>query len=188
MIPQEEEFAIVRAVLAGDKRQFARLVKEYQQVVANLTFKLCGNKVDVSEVSQQVFVELYTSLPRFRFESRLSTFIYRITVNVVNKQLTYASRMVSYEFSYHEDETSGPNHEEKIVQEERRRHLRQAIGQLKNEQRTALVLYTFDDFSYQDIADVMQVSLAKVESLIFRAKRNLQKMLVKTPLKDSAEK
>ena len=53
--------------------------------------------------------------------------------------------------------------------------LRTAIGHLKDEQRTALVLYTFEDFSYQQIADVMQCSLSKVESLIFRAKKNLAK-------------
>ena len=63
------------------------------------------------------------------------------------------------------------------MKEEQTRRLHQAIGQLKHEQRTALVLYAFNDFSYNDIADVMQVSLSKVESLIFRAKKNLQKMM-----------
>ena len=52
-----------------------------------------------------------------------------------------------------------------------------AIGRLNAEQRTALVLYTYSDFSYNDIADVMQCSTAKVESLIFRARKNLKKML-----------
>ena len=63
------------------------------------------------------------------------------------------------------------------MKEEQYRKLHQAIGMLKQEQRTALVLYSFKDLSYNDIAEVMQVSLAKVESLIFRAKKNLRKML-----------
>lgn len=176
MIPQEEEFAIVRAVLAGEKQQYARVVSEYQQIVANLTYKLCGNRLPVEEVVQQVFVDLYMSLPRFRFESRLSTFIYRITVNVVSKQLTYANRHLPYEDSLLHNSTSA-HHEEAIMKEEQLHQLRLAIGKLKQEQRTALVLYTYDDFSYQEIADMMQVSLAKVESLIFRAKKNLQKMM-----------
>ena len=66
--------------------------------------------------------------------------------------------------------------EEELMKEEQRRKLHQAIGRLKHEQRTAIVLYAFNDFSYNDIADVMQVSLSKVESLIFRAKKNLKKM------------
>ena len=60
-----------------------------------------------------------------------------------------------------------------MLKEEQTRLLHQAIGKLKHEQRTALVLYTFNDFSYNDIAEVMQCSLAKVETLIFRAKKNL---------------
>jgi len=177
MIPQEEEFAIVRAVLAGEKQQYARLVNEYQQIVANLTYKLCGQQIPVEDVVQQVFVDLYSSLPRFRFESRLSTFIYRITVNVVNKMLAHKKRYVSFDEGFETDSVSGPNREEQIVKEERLRQLRNAIGQLKYEQRTALVLYTYDEFSYMEIAEVMQVSLSKVESLIFRAKKNLQKMM-----------
>lgn len=177
MIPQEEEFAIVRAVLAGEKQQYARLVNEYQQIVANLTYKLCGQRLQVEDVVQQVFVDLYSSLPRFRFESRLSTFIYRITVNVVSKMLQHENRHVPYEEGYMADRVSGLNREEQIVKEERLQQLRKAIGSLKYEQRTALVLYTYDEFSYMEIAEVMQVSLSKVESLIFRAKKNLQKML-----------
>jgi RNA polymerase sigma-70 factor (ECF subfamily) len=64
------------------------------------------------------------------------------------------------------------------MKEEQYQKLHHAIGMLKQEQRTALVLFSFKELSYNDIADVMQVSLSKVESLIFRAKKNLQKMLV----------
>ena len=69
------------------------------------------------------------------------------------------------------------NVEQTIVRDERYRKLYAAIGRLHTEQRTALVLYTFNDFSYSDIADVMQCTVAKVESLIFRARKNLKKML-----------
>ena len=181
MISQEEEFAIVRAVLAGEKQQYARLIKEYQQIVANLTYKLCGQKLPVEEVVQEVFVGLYSSLPAFQFKSRLSTYIYRITVNVVSKMLTQAGRYSPYSEATYQDKAFDLSHEERIVKEERLLQLRTAIGHLKQEQRTALVLYTYDELSYQEIADVMQVSLSKVESLIFRAKKNLQKLLNVTP-------
>ena len=188
MIPQEEEFAIVRAVLAGETHQYARLIKEYQQIVANLTYKLCGNKLQVDEVTQQVFVDLYSALPRFRFESQLSTFIYRITVNVVSRMLTHESRHVPYEDSHLNDKVSGLNREEAIVREEHLHQLRLAIGNLKQEQRTAHVLYTYDELIYKEIAEVMQVSLTKVESLIHRAKKNLQKMLKVSPNNEEQEK
>ena len=74
-----------------------------------------------------------------------------------------------------EQVSSDRNAEQQIIHNEKMQQLRTAIGHLKEEQRTALVLYTFEDFSYQQIADVMQCTLAKVESLIFRAKKNLAK-------------
>lgn len=89
-----EDKQIVEAVLAGDTQKYAVIVERYQQIVANLTYKLCGNRLEVDEVTQQVFVELYTALPRFRFDSKLSSFIYRITVNVVSKMLKKSKRFI----------------------------------------------------------------------------------------------
>lgn len=172
-----EDKQIVEAVLAGDTRQYAVIVERYQQIVANLTYKLCGNKLDVEEVTQQVFVELYTALPRFRFDSKLSSFIYRITVNVVCKMMNRSKRYVSTdELPNTPDHISEErNAQQQMIYNEQMDALRTAIGHLKDEQRTALVLSVFEDFSYQQIADVMQCSLSKVESLIFRAKKNLAK-------------
>ena len=172
-----EDRQIVEAVLAGDTRRYAEIVQRYQQIVANLTYKLCGNRLEIEEVTQQVFVELYTALPRFRFDSKLSSFIYRITVNVVSKMLGKAKRFVSSDAieNLPEQRSEDLNAQQQIIHNEQIEQLRTAIGHLKDEQRTALVLYTFEDFSYQQIADVMQCSLSKVESLIFRAKKNLAK-------------
>ena len=172
-----EDRQIVEAVLSGDTRRYAEIVERYQQIVANLTYKLCGNKLDVEEVSQQVFVELYTALPRFRFDSKLSSFIYRITVNVVCKMLEKSKRFVSTDAQENLPERASEdlNAQQQIIRREQIEQLRTAIGHLKEEQRTALVLFAFEDFSYNQIAEVMQCSLSKVESLIFRAKKNLAK-------------
>ena len=172
-----EDREIVEAVLAGNTRLYAEIVNRYQQKVANLTYKLCGTRLEIEEVTQQVFVELYTALPRFRFDSKLSSFIYRITVNTVCKMMGKARRFVSADALEHllEQRSEDRNAQQQMIHDEQMAQLRTAIGHLKEEQRTALVLYTFEDFSYQQIADVMQCSLSKVESLIFRAKKNLAK-------------
>lgn len=168
---------IVERVLAGDTRQYAEIVRRYQQNVANLTYKLCGNRLETEDVTQTVFVELYTALPRFRFDSKLSSFIYRITVNTVCKMMKHENRFLSADAMENlpEQRSEDLDAQQRIIREEQYAQLRTAIGHLKDEQRTALVLYTFEDFSYQQIADVMQCSLSKVESLIFRAKKNLAK-------------
>ena len=170
---------IIRDVLAGNVNRYAEIVREYQTIVANLCYRMGCRGDDVEEVTQRVFVELYQALPRFRFQSKLSTFIYRITVNQVCKEQSRSQRIV-----YSTDIVSsmaipsdGRNAEQAIIHDEQISQLREAIGRLHREQRTALVLYTFDNFSYNDIADVMQCTTAKVESLIFRARKNLAKML-----------
>lgn len=174
-----EDKEIVEAVLAGDKQKYALIVERYQQIVANLCYKLCGTRLDVEEVTQQVFVELYTSLPRFRFDAKLSSYIYRMTVNTVSKMLRKEQRFISADAreDLPEQRSEERNAQQQIIYNEQIEELRRAIGNLKDEQRTALVLYAFEDFSYQQIADCMQCSLSKVESLIFRAKKNLAKQI-----------
>ena len=177
MLQLEEEKELVAQILSGNKERYAVIVDEYQQIVANLCYSLVGNSVDVDEVVQRVFVDLYEALPRFQFKSRLSTFVYRMTVNVVAKEMKHRGRYTTLEEGVAERQGSEPSSEEKRINEERLAKLREAIGRLKPEQRTALVLYTYDNLSYNDIAEVIGASLSKVESLIFRAKKNLKEML-----------
>ncbi|MBR1850997.1 MAG: RNA polymerase sigma factor [Bacteroidales bacterium] len=171
------EQEVIRAILNGDTRQFEEIVDQYQQIVANLCYKYSGNKLDTEEITQQVFVELYSSLPRFRFDSKLSTFIYRIAVNVICKSLEKERRYVRQPDEQPEQPSTDRNIEQQLIYSEQHQELKLAIAQLKHEQRTALILYTYNDFSYNDIAEVMQCSLSKVETLIFRAKKNLATIL-----------
>jgi len=175
-----DEVQVIEEVLSGNVDRYVEIVEAYQQTVANLCFKFAGNKLDIEEITQQVFVELYIALPRFQFKSKLSTFIYRITLNVVFKELKHTSRTHfldgknrNFEESYSEE----GDVEKEIMRNEQILLLRTSIGQLHQEQRTALVLYAFDDLSYKDIAEVMQCSVAKIESLIFRARKNLKKAM-----------
>lgn len=178
MLTLEQEQEIVKAILAGDKEQYAIIVKAYQTHVTNLCYHLAGDKLDAEEIVQQVFVELYTSLPRFRHESKLSTYIYRITVHVVATALQHEKKHLPYDKTIVDEGVDTQlSREEQMEQEEQYRQLHVAIGQLKTEQRTALVLSVFKGLSYVEIAEVMQVSLSKVESLIFRAKKNIVKIM-----------
>lgn len=173
-----EDEALIQEVLNGNTRYYAQIVDRYQQVVANLCYKMCGNKLDIDEVTQQVFCSLYTALPRFKFQAKLSTFIYRITVNVVSKQLKTQRRAVPQsQLTHLPEQGHNDTAEQRMVHNERDQMLHCCIDQLKPEQRTALVLYSFEDFSYKEIADIMQVSLAKVETLIFRARKNLKTLI-----------
>lgn len=167
---------LVQAILNGDTKYYAEIVKRYQQLVANICYKLAGNKIDVEEVVQTVFVELYLSLSRFRFQAKLTTYIYRITLNTITKSLNKINRYEQWDDKL-ADNVHTPSIYDEMVKDERTRELYAAIDRLKYEQRVALMLHCFDDMSYKEVAEVMEVSLSKVETLIFRAKKNLKKIL-----------
>ena len=170
------EYEIIQAILNGDKQRYADIVDRYQQLVANLCYKLGGSNIDVEEATQAVFVELYFSLPKFKFESKLSTYIYRITLNVVCKTLKKNRRYTKWSSNV-DDSYNTPSLDEDIINNERIKELHSAIDKLKYEQKVALTLYCFEDMSYKEVAEVMEVSLSKVETLIFRAKKSLKKIL-----------
>lgn len=79
------ERELIQAILNGNTSRYAEIVEKYQQMVTNLCYKLAGNSIDIEETTHVVFVELYVSLPRFNYKSKLSTYIYRITLNTVSK-------------------------------------------------------------------------------------------------------
>lgn len=176
-----DEQELVQAILNGEKQRYSEIVRCYSTSIANLSYKLAGEKLEVDEVVQEVLVQLYLSLPRFRFGSKLSTYVYRITVNTVAKKLKKLGR-----FFRMSDFTENTNiqlrqnsMEETIVNNDRQNELLKALEQLKYEQRTALTLFYYEELSYKEIASVMNITVAKTESLIFRAKQNLKKMLDK---------
>lgn len=170
------EYEIIQAILNGDKQRYADIVDRYQQLVANLCYKLGGDNIDVQEATQAVFVELYFSLPRFKFESKLSTYIYRITLNVVFKTLKKNKRYIILNSDV-EENYSTSSLDEDLINAEKVKELHSAINKLKYEQKVALTLHCFEDMSYKEVAEVMDVSLSKVETLIFRAKKSLKKIL-----------
>ena len=154
---------LVQAVLNGDTKYYAEIVKRYQQLVANICYKLAGNKIDVEEVVQTVFVELYFSLPRFRFQAKLSTYIYRIALNIITKTLNKVNRYEQWNDKL-DDVLHSPSIYDEVVKDESTQELHRAIDKLKYEQRVALTLHYFDDMSYKEVAEVMEVSLSKVET------------------------
>ena len=176
-----DEQELVQAILNGEKQRYSEIVRCYSTSIANLSYKLAGEKLEVDEVVQEVLVQLYLSLPRFRFGSKLSTYVYRITVNTVAKKLKKLGRVQRMSDFTENTNTQLHQHsiEENIVNNDRQNELHKALEQLKYEQRTALTLFYYEELSYKEIADVMGISLAKTESLIFRAKQNLKKMLDK---------
>ncbi len=178
---------LVTEISNGNQQVFRTFVEKHQLAV----FKVCNgfihNKEDSEDIVQEVFVEVYQSIHNFRGEAKLSTWLYRIAVN---KSLNYLrknkikknlksieSLFTSDKNRLNEIEDNNMRPDENIEQKERSGILFHAVNSLSTNQRIAFILNKYKDLSYKEIAEIMNTSLPAVESLIHRAKINLQKKL-----------
>ncbi len=173
----------------NDHSAFAMLVDRYQKLVVNTCRGFVNSHADAEDLAQDVFIELFESLPDFRHESKLSTWIYRITVNKSlnfvrkRKKETFFDSITSF-FGSSEGKNgnstvdfSSNEADSDIKSKELRVELKRAINALPENQKIAFILNKYQDLSYKEVAEVMDISLSSVESLLFRAKGNLQKSL-----------
>jgi RNA polymerase sigma-70 factor (ECF subfamily) len=180
-----KEEDIIRGLKEGDSRKFKELVDQYQVQVRNICAGIVKDRHEAEDLAQEVFIEVYKSIRNFRGESRLSTWIYRVAVN---KSLNYKRKknrqrwvkpledfFTGDKSSDFQDPGSQPSYP--LENHQRSQHLYKALDTLPENQRIAFVLNKYDELSYKEISDVMGISLSGVESLIHRAKVNLQKKL-----------
>jgi RNA polymerase sigma-70 factor (ECF subfamily) len=174
-----------------NEQAFRELVLQFQPLVIRTCIGFLHDEEEARDVAQDVFVEVYRSIDRFREESSLSTWLYRIAVNYsLNRIRSQKSRPWFRRFMNDEGTTvvdmpimaegAQERPDELMEQDERKKILYQAIGTLPENQRVALTLHKFEEMSYKEIAGVMEISLSAVESLIHRAKKRLQKQLIKS--------
>ena len=180
---------LINLLKHNDSLAFRELVEKYQSLVVKTCFNIIRKQEDAEDIAQDVFVEVYQSINQFRLEARLSTWLYRISVNkslnFVRKNkwknlLSSIDNFISGEKDRQRDihDLSAENAPETIEYQERSKILQTAIDGLTKNQRIAFMLSKYDDLSYQEISEIMDLSLSSVESLIHRAKLNLQKKLI----------
>jgi len=167
---------------------FKFIVDTYQSIIYNTCIGIIGDADDAKDIAQDVFIQLYKSANSFRGDSKVSTWLYRIAVN---KSLNHIrnnkkhKNVLSIQRFFSGDDTrefiikdkAKSNPEEISVQQEHKQALHFALNKLADNQKTAFVLKNYDDLSYKEIAEIMETTLSSVESLIHRAKKNLQKSL-----------
>ncbi|MGB8953125.1 MAG: sigma-70 family RNA polymerase sigma factor [Candidatus Aminicenantales bacterium] len=183
------ENELIRKVAAKDLSAFKELVERYQALVLRICIHLLGSHEEAEEVAQDIFFQIYKSAGNFRHQSKLSTWIYRIAVNVSlnfirdNKDFRWLKSLDS--LLEKEPQQAAPHlllnskSPEILLQEkERKKLIQQALASLPEKQKIAFVLNKIEGLSSQEIADVLEVTLSSVEARLHRAKANLQKKLI----------
>ncbi|MCF8233358.1 MAG: RNA polymerase sigma factor [Bacteroidales bacterium] len=175
------ESDLVKRLQKGEEEAFRELVGDVYHEVVKIATGFLHNRADAEDIAQDVMVEVYRSIRKFRGDASLTTWIYRIAVNKSLNAIRKTKRQ-----NLHADviEISdkavehNPNQETQTENEERAKVLHKALDALPKNQRMAFVLAKYEDMSYQQIAAVMETSLSSIESLMHRAKKNLQKKLL----------
>jgi RNA polymerase sigma-70 factor (ECF subfamily) len=178
-----DEAQLLWRLWRGDEVAFAELVQHYKGMVINLASRMTGQPDTAEDVAQEVFLRVWKGLPKFRGECKLSTWIYRITINLcVAEQKTARGRSEFLPLdnpsllSQPQMRAEGSNeYAEEVVLKER---LGPLMMQMPAHYRTAVSLYYLKDLSYQDICEIMGVPMGTVKSYLFRGKAWLRDRLL----------
>lgn len=183
------EKTLIEELRAGNATALRDFVDRYQPLILQTARGFVRNSEDARDITQDVFLDIMANLGRFREQSGLSTWIYRITVN---RSLNFIRRQKNrpalagmlanepgtiHDPAIHLSDPAQKDPAELLEQADRSRILHAALESLPRNQQVAITLAEFDDLSYQQIAEVMNVTVSSVESLIFRARKNLHKKL-----------
>ncbi|MDR1989381.1 MAG: sigma-70 family RNA polymerase sigma factor [Acidobacteriaceae bacterium] len=177
------EAALVQRCASGDEVAFAELVTEHQRMVVQLALNLLGDREEALDLSQEVFLRVFRTIPRFRGQSSLKTWIYRIAVNQARNRHRFWRRRrrgdqvpLDVHIAEHGEllssHTSRPDRV--FAQQELAARLERALASLPFDQRTAIVLREVDGLSYDEIAYSLGVAVGTVKSRLTRARQTLR--------------
>lgn len=182
-----DETQIIPQLKEGNETAFKNLVDTFQERVLNTCLGFVPNRHDAEDIVQDVFIEIFRSINNFREDSKLSTWIYRITTTKCLEHIRAKKRKKRKSFfqsliGMHENAARinalDFNHPGILLEnKERSKILFTAIEKLPEKQRVAFTLHKIEGLSYQEVTAIMETSLSSVESLMFRAKKNLRKSL-----------
>jgi RNA polymerase sigma-70 factor, ECF subfamily len=179
-----EDIRLMALVGAGDDGAFEQLVERHQRLVIGTVGRMLGSGSDAEDIAQQVFVRVWKNAKRYEPRAKFTTWLLKITRNLVFNELRRRSRHPQVPLQSESDEEERPLKDEQAVAPDAsllERELQQAvdaaIANLPETQRMAVVLRRYEELSYEEIAAAMDQSVSAVKSLLFRARTELRENL-----------
>lgn len=178
------DFALMVRVGAGDHEAFRKLVERHQNAVIGTVAKMLGNASEAEDIAQQVFLRIWRNAKRYRPDAKFTTYLYTITRNLVFNETRRKSRKKEVSSDEREENSNqlieaSPDRQPdaELLQAELQTAVDAAIASLPEAQRMAVVLRRYEQLSYEEIADVLNLSVSAVKSLLFRARTSLREAL-----------
>jgi RNA polymerase sigma-70 factor, ECF subfamily len=188
-----EEAAIVAELKAGSEEAYAWLIGEFQRPVYGLVYRMVSDPADAADTTQEVFLKVFRGMKHFHGESSLKTWIYRITLHEAANRKRWWFRHKAHETSIDPVESDGvagadtamrsaltdrtDSPFDNVAQQELRQRVDAELRHLPEPYRTTLILRDLEDMSYEEIAEVLQISLGTVKSRLTRGRQALKERL-----------
>ncbi len=182
------ELEIIKRIQDGDKSAFRGIVEKYKKHIYYTALNMTGNHHEAEDISQEVFVKIFKHINSFQRKSKFSTWIYRITINTcIDRSKKKSSTSINYrdhdaldtEINLDRDSwTSFPVSPDRRAESDRiNLNIEKALQKITNSERTVFVMRNYRDMPLKEIAEVLNISLGTVKSLLYRALNKLRKEL-----------
>jgi RNA polymerase sigma-70 factor (ECF subfamily) len=183
-----DESVLLERLRLGDESAYETLIARFQHPVYSLVYRLMTDPCEACDVVQEVFLKVFRNVHSFRGQSSLKTWIYRIAVNEASNHRRWFSRHRKQEVGLEVEEEGNKTYRdtlpdntaspfETVLNQEKRVLIEQALAAVNPIFRSAVVLRDLEDLSYEEIAEVLQVSLGTVKSRILRGREALRRSL-----------
>lgn len=182
------EAAFIRRLVARDETAFTELVRIYERRIFALTFRMLGHRQEAEEITQEVFVQAFRAIDRFRGDAKLSTWLYRVAVNLCKNRLKYHARRGSsahQDFDAIAEGSAGgaaigvsvgavERPDELVAGIQLESIVKEALAQVDPDFRELVVLRDVEDLTYEQIAEVTGLARGTVKSRIHRGRQQLR--------------
>lgn len=184
-----KEKELIRRAKQGDMLAFEELILKHEKIVYNVALRMMNHSEDARDISQDVFLKAYKNLANFDERSAFSTWLYRITHNTCIDEMR--KRKGKHSYSLEEEMESeegsmqrqiadeGDTPEESLLREEEKGEILQALDTLSGEHKAAIILRDVKGLSYDEIAEILELSMGTVKSRISRARNQLKAEILK---------
>ena len=176
----------IEEVLAGKQSAFTYLVDRHKDHVFNLAVRICGNREEAEEISQDAFIKAFRSLAQFKMKSSFATWLYRIVYNTAISHVRIKKKGILSLEDFHADATdfTGNNtNEEEAEKEYRNSLINFALQKITEEERGLISLFYYEEMSTEEISDVTGISKSNIKVKLFRARQKMSEIIEKVESK-----
>ena len=184
----DPDAALMLRVKQGDRDAFEELVEKYKQPVINLVYRTLPDATEAEDLAQHVFLQVFKSAHRYEVSAKFTTWLFTIArnlcLNEIRRRVRHPADSLDETFADNDEQPMRQAEDVKtfsppdsLLQSELEEKVEEALAELPEKQRTAILMCRGDEFSYEDIADVLECSVSATKSLIHRGRETLKQKL-----------